>query len=111
MIARIWRGGTRLEDAQGYVEYIERTGLAAYRATPGNLGAWLLWQRAGELARFVTVSLWRDEAAIRAFAGDDIGRAVFYPEDDRFLVERELRVEHYHAIGGDGPASGGGGAG
>jgi hypothetical protein len=32
---------------------------------------------------------------VQAFAGDDLERAVFYPEDDRFLVERELRVLHY----------------
>ena len=33
--------------------------------------------------------------AIRAFAGDDVERAVFFPEDERFLVERDLHVIHY----------------
>ena len=32
---------------------------------------------------------------VRAFAGDEIEEAVFYPEDDRYLVERDLSVDHY----------------
>ena len=42
MIARTWRGWTRREDADAYVEYLRETGLKEYRATPGNLGAHLL---------------------------------------------------------------------
>ena len=32
---------------------------------------------------------------LRAIRGDDPSRAVYYPEDDRFLVERSSTVEHY----------------
>ena len=39
MIARTWRGWVRTEQAALYVEYIARTGLSAYKKTPGNLGA------------------------------------------------------------------------
>jgi hypothetical protein len=39
--------------------------------------------------------LWESEEAIRRFAGGEIDRAVFYPEDERFLVEREERVSHF----------------
>ena len=95
MIARIWRGTTRRQDAEAYLAYLERTGVAEYRATPGNSGAWVLWREAGDLAEFVTLSFWDSEEAIRRFAGDDMSRAVFYPEDDRFLVRREATVEHY----------------
>jgi hypothetical protein len=31
-------------------------------------------------------------------ACDDPERAVFYPEDDRFLLERDLCVSHYDAF-------------
>jgi hypothetical protein len=36
--------------------------------------------------------------AIKAFAGPDPDRAVFYPEDDKFLVERGPRVQHYEVL-------------
>ena len=43
----------------------------------------------------VTLSFWESREVISAFAGDDISRAVFYPEDDRFLVDREETVTHF----------------
>ena len=95
MIARIWRGATRIEDAEAYVEYVRETGLKEYRETPGNQGAWILWRAVEDRAEFVTLSFWESEEAVRSFAGDDIDRAVFYPEDDRFLVDRDLTVAHY----------------
>lgn len=100
MIARIWRGATRAVDAEAYVAYLRGTGLKEYRATAGNQGAWVLWRRVGDRAEFVTLSFWESREAIAGFAGDDIERAVFYPEDDRFLVARELTVEHYEVDAG-----------
>jgi hypothetical protein len=38
MIARMWRGATKAEDGDAYLDYLHQTGFAAYRATPGNLG-------------------------------------------------------------------------
>jgi hypothetical protein len=42
MIARIWRGAVRAEDAAAYAAYVQRTGIEGYQGTPGNRGAWLL---------------------------------------------------------------------
>jgi heme-degrading monooxygenase HmoA len=49
-------------------------------------------------AEFLLISLWDSRDAIRAFAGEDIEKAVFYPEDERFLVEREDHVSHYEVV-------------
>jgi len=103
MIARFWRGATRAEDTDAYVEYLRGTGLKEYRSTPGNRGAWVLRRIRDGRAEFVTLSFWDSTESIAAFAGDDIDRAVFYPEDDRFLIERELTVDHYEIVAGDGP--------
>jgi heme-degrading monooxygenase HmoA len=95
VIARTWRGWTRAEDADAYVEYLEGTGMREYRGTPGNHGAWILRRPDGDRTEFVTLSFWESLDAVRGFAGDDPERAVFYPEDDRFLVEREETVTHF----------------
>ena len=98
MIARTWRGAVRREDADGYVEYLQRTGIPEYRATPGNRGAWILRRDEGDTTEFVTLSFWDSLEAVEGFAGPDPTRAVFYPEDDSFLVERDLEVAHYELI-------------
>ena len=95
MLARIWRGATRAADADAYVAYLRATGLREYRATAGNRGAWVLWRVVGDRAEFMTLSFWESRDAIRRFSGDDIDRAVFYPEDDRFLVDRGPTVDHF----------------
>ena len=99
MIARIWRGMVRAEDASAYAAYVQETGIAGYLRTPGNRGAWALWRVAGDRAEIITVSLWESRAAIEGFAGQDISRAVFYPEDDRYLIDRDLTVSHYDVAG------------
>lgn len=45
------------------------------------------------------VTLWDSWEAIRAFAGTDVERAVFYPEDERYLIRRDLTVMHYEVLG------------
>ncbi len=42
MIARVWRGWVRTQDRDAYVGYIDATGIAHYRSTPGNRGACML---------------------------------------------------------------------
>ena len=100
MIARIWRGRTAAADAEAYAAYVERTGIAGYRATPGNRGAWLLRRVDGESAEFLTLSLWESIDAIRAFAGPEHEKAVFYPEDDAWLKERDLTASHWDVVDG-----------
>ncbi len=98
MIARTWRGATAASAADEYLAYLHETGLAAYARTPGNAGVLTLRRIDGERAEFLLLSFWKDEESIRRFAGDDINRAVFYPEDDRFLVDRDLSVHHYEVV-------------
>jgi hypothetical protein len=40
-------------------------------------------------------TLWDSLEAVKGFAGEDYETAVFYPEDDRFLVERDRTSTHY----------------
>ena len=98
MIARSWRGATKARDAEVYLDYLHRTGFAEYRRTPGNRGVLGLRRIVDDRAEFLLISLWDSRDAIRAFAGEDIEKAVFYPEDERFLVEREDHVSHYEVV-------------
>src|SRR5919106_91848 len=89
MIARTWRGWTSIDDQRAYVAYLLETGIREYEATSGNLGAYILTRTVGDRAEFITLSFWDSLDAIRGFASNEIEVAVFYPEDDRFLVDRE----------------------
>jgi heme-degrading monooxygenase HmoA len=98
MIARIWHGVTPVAQSDEYVEYLNKSGLADYRATEGNRGVYLLRRVEGDQAHFLTLTFWDSKEAIREFAGEDIEKARYYPEDGEFLIELEPLVKHYEVL-------------
>ena len=98
MIARSWHGAVPVEKADAYHQHLLRTGLADYAATPGNRGVQVLRRVEGELAHFLLITLWESWEAIRAFAGDDVERARYYPGCDDYLIELEPTVTHWEVL-------------
>lgn len=98
LIARTWWGTTRAYDADRYLEYLLKTGLREYRETEGNRGTLALRRVIDGRADFLLISFWESDEAIRKFAGDELDRARFYPEDERFLLDGDDRVMHYDVV-------------
>ena len=98
MIARLWHGAVPTAKADEYARYLEKTGIPDYRATPGNRGVYVLRRLDGEVAHFLLVTLWESPEAIRKFAGEEIERARYYPEDAKYLMELEPKVIHYEVL-------------
>jgi heme-degrading monooxygenase HmoA len=95
MIARIWRGITQKDKADDYLAYLQETGIKDYAETPGNRGVNVLRREQGEHCEFLLISLWDSMEAVRAFAGENPDKSVYYPEDDRYLLDMEPLVRHY----------------
>lgn len=104
MIARTWHGKVPTEKADAYYQYLLDTGVAAYRSTRGNRGVQVLRRTEGEATHFLLFTLWDSLDSIRAFAGDDVEKALYYPEDDDFLLELEPRATHYEVLASVGSA-------
>ena len=81
-----------------YCRYLLHTGLADYRATPGNRGVYVFRRSEGAITHFVLTTFWESFDAIRAFVGADYERARYYPEDDEYLLEREAHATHYDVL-------------
>jgi heme-degrading monooxygenase HmoA len=106
MIVRMWHGRVPAAKAAAYREFLNRRAIADYRSVAGNLGVRILERVDGDVTHFVTLTCWDGMAAVRAFAGDDIGKAKYYPEDAEFLLEYEPRVVHYEVVGESGSCLG-----
>jgi heme-degrading monooxygenase HmoA len=98
MIARIWRGVTLDSKSDEYLDYVKRTGVRDCRATAGNRGVWVLRKLVNGRAEFLFISLWESFDAIRKFAGPEIEKAVYYPEDEKFLLGLDPNVTHYEVM-------------
>ena len=99
MIVRIWHGRTPRGVADEYASFLARRVLQDYRKVPGNLEASVYRRDEGEITHFLTVSRWVNEEAIRAFAGEDLLKSKFCPEDTGYLLEFEPEVQHYTVVG------------
>lgn len=107
MIARVWRGRTRAARADVYYDYLVKTGAEECRQVDGNAGVEILRRVDGDTAEFVFVSYWQSMDDVRRFAGPEMERAVYYPEDRTYLLELEPHVLHYEVMaagGGRAPA-------
>jgi antibiotic biosynthesis monooxygenase (ABM) superfamily enzyme len=95
VIARVWFGRTKAEDYDAYLTYLEESGVAALRQTPGNQGVMVLRRREGDEAEFGVVSFWDSLEDVKAFAGEDVDVARYFPEDERFLLEFTPGLKHF----------------
>ncbi|NIS80244.1 MAG: antibiotic biosynthesis monooxygenase [Anaerolineales bacterium] len=98
MIARLWHGVVPADKADAYNNYLHETGVPDLQNTPGNEGVYVLRRIEDDVAHYLMLSLWDSLDSIKAFAGDDIERARYYPKDTDFLLELEPTVRHYQVI-------------
>jgi len=97
VIARIWRGRVRPGLLEKYRAYVEQAWFPDVKALPGSRGAFVFTREHADHGEVITLSLWENEAAIARFAGPEIHRARYYPEDERYLLDFPEFVEHYEA--------------
>ncbi|MEW6194652.1 MAG: DinB family protein [Bacteroidota bacterium] len=94
MITRIWHGRTKKEDAEIYRNYVMKTGVPEYQNSDGNLDVQILQRDDGDVTHIWTVTKWQDYESIKSFAGKEISKAKYYPEDEKYLLELEPNVIH-----------------
>jgi heme-degrading monooxygenase HmoA len=105
VIVRIWHGRTRRDRADEYGAFLTMRAIPDYRDTPGNLDVAILRRDEPEVSHFLTVTRWESEDAISAFAGAEVLKAKYYPEDRDFLLEFEPEVHHYAVVARAGESS------
>jgi heme-degrading monooxygenase HmoA len=99
MISRMWHGRVPTSKAKAYREFTIGRAIPDYRAVEGNLSVHILERTEGEVTHFITLTFWKDIESIKGFAGEDVERAKYYPEDSDFLLEFEPTVVHYQVVG------------
>src|SRR5579862_7245974 len=95
MIARHWRGWTRLGDADAYELLLRETVLPGLREIDGYRGGYILRHDGADEAEFVVLNFFESLDAVKRFAGDDYATAVFEPEAKRLLSRVETVAMHY----------------
>jgi heme-degrading monooxygenase HmoA len=98
MIARIWHGKTAASDLEAYTDLLKKLAIPDYQKTPGFKDLRFLRHCKDNEAHFVLITYWENMEVIRNFAGADLEKAKYYPEDTNFLLEFEEKVQHYEVF-------------
>ncbi len=99
MIVRMWHGRVPASKTEAYRAFINGRAIPDYRSVPGNISVHVLERRDGGVTHFITLTFWESLESIKGFAGEDIEKAKYYPEDQDFLLEFEPKVVHYEVVG------------
>jgi heme-degrading monooxygenase HmoA len=95
MIARHWRGWTRLENADAYEMLLTHKVLPQLKRIEGYRGGYVLRTDGRDEAEFVVLNLFESLESVKAFAGADYAVAVFEPEALALLSRAEPVANHY----------------
>lgn len=100
MIARIWHGWTRPEDAKTY-ETILREEIfpgIGQRHIKGYHGAELFIHEEADQVEFVTLLRFESLEAVKEFAGEDESKPVIHPKAEALLLRMDERSRHYQVV-------------
>lgn len=102
MIERVWSARTTRQGAVQYADHFKRVVVPALTVLDGYRGARLLERELDGGIEVVVVTRWYSLDAIRAFAGQELDRAVVDPDAAVLFSDFDRKVRHYGVVAGDG---------
>jgi hypothetical protein len=95
MIARHWRGWTKLENADAYEDLLKREVLPGLKKIDGYRGGYVFRRPSDREVEFVVVNFFDSIVAVERFAGANYAVPVFEPEAKALLSRAEPEAAHY----------------
>lgn len=88
-IVRTWHGRTHLTDAGTYEAFMRERAAPDYASVDGLKQLFFTRRDEGDISHFLLITIWDSIEAVKKFAGEDPSAAKYYPEDDKYLLEKE----------------------
>ncbi len=98
MVLRTWKGRARAESAGAYVDHVTGVVFPKLRQLTGYLRGRVFRRHRDGAIEFLVVTEWTSWDAIRAFAGEDVDRAVVEPEAQAVLSDYDEHVDHFELV-------------
>ena len=98
MIARVWSARATAKNLEGYKAHLSRNVFPELGAINGFVRAELFTRATGDEIEIVVTTVWKDFAAIDAFAHPDREAAVVAPEAAALLSDYDKHVRHYEIV-------------
>jgi heme-degrading monooxygenase HmoA len=98
MIIRAWCGRASRARSDAYPKHFRTVVVPELCTVPGFLGAHLCRRAEGDKVEFLVLTRWQSMAAVRAFAGPTVDKAVVEPGAVAALEDFDSTVRHYEVL-------------
>lgn len=95
MIARIWHGYVKPEDADAYEVKLKPELLPGISKVPGYRGAMLLRRQVGDEVEFITITFWDSIEAIKSMGGKNYEASILREDRLKYLTRYDTQSAHY----------------
>ena len=97
MMARIWHGWTKPQDAKTYEELLRNEIFPdiAQRKIRGYHGAELFIREDEDEVEFITLLRFESMEGVKGFAGENQSKPVIYPKAEVLLARMDEHTRHY----------------
>jgi hypothetical protein len=95
MIARHWKGWTKVNNADAYEKLLKERVIPDLRKDADYQGAYVLRRDVADETEFVVINFFGSIEAVRRFAGENYEVAIFEPEAELLLSRKEPFAAHY----------------
>jgi hypothetical protein len=95
MIARIWHGYTKPEDADAYEAMLKPELLPGISKVKGYRGSYLLRRASDEEVEFITIMLWDSIDDLRVVGGPHYEAAIIPENRRQYLLRFDAESAHY----------------
>lgn len=102
MIERVWTARTTRDGASKYAEHFRQLVLPELTGIHGYRGALLLERELNGGIEVVVVTRWQSLDAIKAFAGEELDRAVVHEDAAILFSDYDRKVRHFGVVISDG---------
>ena len=98
MIARVWHGATKPQNADAYESMLKPELLPGLSKVAGYKGSYFLRRNLGHEVEFITIIFWESLDALKAFAGPDYELSIIPEERRQYLSKHDDKAAHYEVV-------------
>jgi heme-degrading monooxygenase HmoA len=98
MYAREWKCRCPKRHKEDFIQYLYETGIKDTSCTHGFCGAQIFTRELADEVEITLITYWDTMESIRAFSGEDIEKAVLYPEDYKYELKPDAHATHYVVV-------------
>ncbi len=98
MISRQWKGIVKEQSHDEYVSFLKNVVLKDASTLSGYCGASIYERELDGAYEFMVATNWVDLASIKAFAGEDINKAMVPEEAQHMMISYDKTALHYDVL-------------